>query len=79
MIFLLQSRPLKASQQQPDGNTSPVPPPPKGGKLPPVSTDANKNQTEEILNAILPPRSGVYYMFKFNYNVIFVCLFFLDN
>ncbi|XP_057309474.1 33 kDa inner dynein arm light chain, axonemal-like [Hydractinia symbiolongicarpus] len=50
------SRPLKVSQQQPDGDTSPVPPPPKGGKLPPVSTDVNKNQTEEILNAILPPR-----------------------
>lgn len=56
IIHLFQSRPLKASLQQPEGSTSPVPTPPKGSKLPPVSSDLNKNQTEEILNAILPPR-----------------------
>ena len=56
IINLFQSRPLKASPQQPEGTTSPVPTPPKGSKLPPVSSDLNKNQTEEILNAILPPR-----------------------
>jgi len=50
------SRPLKASQQQPtDDQSSPIPPPPRTGKLPPVSSDG-KNQTEEILNSILPPR-----------------------
>ncbi|XP_066933716.1 33 kDa inner dynein arm light chain, axonemal-like [Clytia hemisphaerica] len=50
------SRPLKASTQPIDGNTSPIPAPPKGGKLPSVSNEINKNQTEEILNSILPPR-----------------------
>ncbi|XP_077990220.1 33 kDa inner dynein arm light chain, axonemal [Glandiceps talaboti] len=49
------ARALKASPQQ-SGNTGPVPnPPPKGAKLPPM--DAQKaQQTDEILNSILPPR-----------------------
>jgi len=47
---------LKASVQQIEGSISPIPSPPKNSKLPPVSTDLNKNQTEEILNSILPPR-----------------------
>ncbi|XP_057196766.1 axonemal dynein light intermediate polypeptide 1 [Triplophysa rosa] len=46
------SRPLKVSPQQMSIN-APVPPPPKP-KSP--STDASQQQTEEILNAILPPR-----------------------
>ncbi|XP_041707573.1 axonemal dynein light intermediate polypeptide 1 isoform X2 [Coregonus clupeaformis] len=46
------ARPLKVAPQQP-AMTGPVPPPPKP-KIP--SADANKQQTEEILNAILPPR-----------------------
>lgn len=52
LSFLLQSRPLKVSPQQMSIN-APVPPPPKP-KSP--STDASQQQTEEILNAILPPR-----------------------
>lgn len=50
------SRPLKSTAQQQPDSTSPIPSPPKSGKLPPVSSDVNKSQTEEILNAILPPR-----------------------
>uniref|UniRef100_A0A8C7GHJ6 Axonemal dynein light intermediate polypeptide 1 n=1 Tax=Oncorhynchus kisutch TaxID=8019 RepID=A0A8C7GHJ6_ONCKI len=46
------ARPLKVAPQQP-AMTGPVPPPPKP-KTP--SADTNKQQTEEILNAILPPR-----------------------
>ncbi|XP_036394320.1 axonemal dynein light intermediate polypeptide 1 [Megalops cyprinoides] len=46
------ARPLKVSSMQP-AMTAPVPPPPKP-KSPPG--DANKQQTEEILNAMLPPR-----------------------
>ncbi|XP_066538731.1 axonemal dynein light intermediate polypeptide 1 [Hoplias malabaricus] len=46
------ARPLKVSPQQPVVS-GPVPPPPKP-KSP--SADAAKQQTEEILNAILPPR-----------------------
>ncbi|XP_062889673.1 axonemal dynein light intermediate polypeptide 1 isoform X2 [Mobula hypostoma] len=45
------ARALKASPQQPI-STSPIPSPPKPK---PLSIDATK-QTEEILNAILPPR-----------------------
>jgi len=47
---------LKVSQQQgPTNGAGPVPQPPKTSKLPPM--DAQKNQqTDEILNAILPPR-----------------------
>ncbi|KAM9489219.1 axonemal dynein light intermediate polypeptide 1 [Clarias gariepinus] len=45
-------RPLIVSSQQP-AMSGPVPPPPKP-KSP--SSDAIKQQTEEILNAILPPR-----------------------
>ncbi|XP_002731258.1 33 kDa inner dynein arm light chain, axonemal [Saccoglossus kowalevskii] len=49
------ARALKVSPQQP-ANAGPVPnPPPKGAKLPPM--DAQKaQQTDEILNSILPPR-----------------------
>jgi len=51
------SRPLKSTAQPAvDGQRSPVPPPPRDGKLPSASADSNKNQTEEILNSILPPR-----------------------
>ncbi|KTF87531.1 hypothetical protein cypCar_00007184 [Cyprinus carpio] len=46
------SRPLKVSPQQ-TVESGPVPPPPKP-KSP--SADASRQQTEEILNAILPPR-----------------------
>ncbi|XP_067867283.1 axonemal dynein light intermediate polypeptide 1 isoform X1 [Heterodontus francisci] len=45
------ARPLKMSPQQPT-STSPIPSPPKAK---PFSVDLTK-QTEEILNAILPPR-----------------------
>ncbi|CAH3179275.1 unnamed protein product, partial [Porites lobata] len=51
------ARSLKVSQQQGSGNAGagPVPQPPRTNKLPPM--DAQKNQqTDEILNAILPPR-----------------------
>ncbi|XP_056141702.1 axonemal dynein light intermediate polypeptide 1 [Lampris incognitus] len=46
------ARPLKVSPQQPAAS-GPVPPPPKPK---PASSDASRQQTEEILNAILPPR-----------------------
>ncbi|XP_027004854.1 axonemal dynein light intermediate polypeptide 1 [Tachysurus fulvidraco] len=49
------ARHLKVSPQQP-AISGPVPPPPKP-KSP--SSDAIKQQTEEILNAILPPREWV--------------------
>lgn len=51
-----QARSLKVSQQQGgQAGTGPVPQPPKASKLPPM--DAQKSQqTDEILNAILPPR-----------------------
>uniref|UniRef100_A0A8C9XNA9 Axonemal dynein light intermediate polypeptide 1 n=1 Tax=Sander lucioperca TaxID=283035 RepID=A0A8C9XNA9_SANLU len=45
-------RPLRVSPQQP-ANSTPVPPPPK---LKSATTDATKQENEEILNAILPPR-----------------------
>ncbi|XP_054477137.1 axonemal dynein light intermediate polypeptide 1 [Anoplopoma fimbria] len=45
-------RPLKVSPQQP-ANTNPVPPPPKPKS---ASNDAPKQENEEILNSILPPR-----------------------
>ncbi|XP_071760650.1 axonemal dynein light intermediate polypeptide 1 [Centroberyx gerrardi] len=46
------ARSLRMSPQQP-AVTGPVPPPPKPKS---ASADANKQQNEEILNAILPPR-----------------------
>ncbi|XP_056618554.1 axonemal dynein light intermediate polypeptide 1 [Triplophysa dalaica] len=52
LVSKKKSRPLKVSPQQMSIN-APVPPPPKP-KSP--STDASQQQTEEILNAILPPR-----------------------
>ncbi|XP_071325307.1 axonemal dynein light intermediate polypeptide 1 [Trachinotus anak] len=45
-------RPLRVSPQQPF-DSSPVPPPPKPKS---ASTEACKQENEEILNAILPPR-----------------------
>ncbi|KAK3699749.1 hypothetical protein QZH41_015598, partial [Actinostola sp. cb2023] len=53
------ARSLKVSQQQgPNNAAGPVPQPPKASKLPPM--DAQKNQqTDEILNAILPPRNNL--------------------
>ncbi|XP_039974367.1 axonemal dynein light intermediate polypeptide 1 [Xiphias gladius] len=45
-------RPLRVSPQQPV-DSSPVPPPPKPKS---ASTEATKQENEEILNAILPPR-----------------------
>lgn len=48
----LQGRPLRVSPQQP-ANSTPVPPPPKPKS---ASTEAAKQENEEILNAILPPR-----------------------
>ncbi|KAM6995020.1 axonemal dynein light intermediate polypeptide 1 [Tautogolabrus adspersus] len=46
-------RPLKVSPQQMVEQSTPVPPPPKPK---PTSTDTTKQEDEEILNAILPPR-----------------------
>lgn len=54
----LQARSLKVSQQQGAGGTAaagPVPQPPRTNKLPPMDSQKNQ-QTDEILNAILPPR-----------------------
>lgn len=48
----LQGRPLKVSPQQPIDST-PVPPPPKPKS---ASTEATKQENEELLNSILPPR-----------------------
>uniref|UniRef100_A0A3P9BMT0 Axonemal dynein light intermediate polypeptide 1 n=1 Tax=Maylandia zebra TaxID=106582 RepID=A0A3P9BMT0_9CICH len=45
-------RPLKVSPQQPIDST-PVPPPPKPKS---ASTEATKQENEELLNSILPPR-----------------------
>ncbi|XP_065651954.1 33 kDa inner dynein arm light chain, axonemal isoform X4 [Hydra vulgaris] len=51
------SRALKSSPQQQSEENSPlIPSPPKTSKLPTLSGDLNKSQTEEILNGILPPR-----------------------
>jgi len=52
----MQARTPKANQQPAVavGSGGPIPFPPKG-KLPPVDQQKNQ-QTEEILNAILPPR-----------------------
>lgn len=52
----LQGRPLRVSPQQP-ADSSPVPPPPKPKS---ATTEATKQQNEEILNAILPPRYSFY-------------------
>lgn len=51
------ARSLKVSQQQGAtmAGTGPVPQPPRTNKLPPMDTQKNQ-QTDEILNAILPPR-----------------------
>ncbi|XP_077058770.1 axonemal dynein light intermediate polypeptide 1-like [Siphateles boraxobius] len=51
------SRPLKVSPQQMVETDGPVPPPPKPKKSP--SEDASQQQTQEILNAILPPKEWV--------------------
>lgn len=59
----LQGRPLRVSPQQP-ADSSPVPPPPKPKS---ATTEATKQQNEEILNAILPPR----YSFSPIYNILF--------
>ncbi|XP_076593548.1 axonemal dynein light intermediate polypeptide 1 [Chaetodon auriga] len=45
-------RPLRVSPQQPADST-PVPPPPKPKS---ISTEATKQENQEILNTILPPR-----------------------
>ncbi|XP_023271020.1 axonemal dynein light intermediate polypeptide 1 [Seriola lalandi dorsalis] len=45
-------RPLRVSPQQPV-DSGPVPPPPKPKS---ASTEATKQENEEVLNAILPPR-----------------------
>ncbi|KAK2909975.1 axonemal dynein light intermediate polypeptide 1 [Channa argus] len=45
-------RPLRISHQQSPDST-PIPPPPKSKT---TSTDTNRQENEEILNAILPPR-----------------------
>ncbi|KAI8505805.1 PREDICTED: 33 kDa inner dynein arm light chain, axonemal [Branchiostoma belcheri] len=49
------ARNLKASPTPP-ANTGPVPNPPAKGKSPSSVADAKTQQTEEILNSILPPR-----------------------
>ncbi|PAA69365.1 hypothetical protein BOX15_Mlig022240g2 [Macrostomum lignano] len=48
------SKALKVTAQQ-SGESGPVPSPPPKGKLPPVGGKPSE-QTEEILNSILPPR-----------------------
>ena len=55
-LYEQQARALKTTAQPPT-NGGPVPnPPPKGGsKLPPVEAQ-KAQQTDEILNSILPPR-----------------------
>lgn len=47
-----QGRPLRVSPQQP-ADSSPVPQPPKPKS---ASADATKQENDETLNAILPPR-----------------------
>lgn len=68
LLFWWQARSLKVSQQQGGApNAGPVPQPPRASKLPPM--DAQKNQqTDEILNSILPPRFG-------SFSVEIVCIF----
>ncbi|XP_060778233.1 axonemal dynein light intermediate polypeptide 1-like isoform X2 [Neoarius graeffei] len=51
-LYQPKTRPLKRTPHQPI-TSGPVPPPPKPHS---PSSDAIKQQTEEILNAILPPR-----------------------
>ena len=55
-VCILQARALKVSPQQPTG-AGPVPSPPAKQKV--AATDAKAaQQTDEILNSILPPRYG---------------------
>ena len=59
MIYYDKARTPKSNQQSAVaalGSGGPIPSPPKA-KLPPVDQQKNQ-QTEEILNAILPPRLG---------------------
>jgi len=52
--LLLQAKPLKTTPQQaPDGS---VVPSPTKGKGPAAADAAANQQTDEILNSILPPR-----------------------
>ncbi|XP_077969815.1 33 kDa inner dynein arm light chain, axonemal [Styela clava] len=48
------ARALKVSPQQAPG-AGPIPGPPKGGRLSPIDS-SKQQQTDEILNSILPPR-----------------------
>ncbi|XP_046859171.1 33 kDa inner dynein arm light chain, axonemal-like [Xenia sp. Carnegie-2017] len=50
------SRPLKVSAKQEVNGSSPIPPPPKTGKINSSDVQSKNQQTEEILNSILPPR-----------------------
>ena len=54
-IVCLQARALKVTAQPGTGTGGPVPSPPAKQKLPPMDAK-NAQQTDEILNSILPPR-----------------------
>ena len=54
--YIKQSRPLKVSQKQDVNGSSPIPPPPKTTKIQAGDVQNKNQQTEEILNSILPPR-----------------------
>ena len=57
-LINLQARALKVSPGAP-GGAGPVPSPPAKQKLPPMDSK-NAQQTDEILNSILPPRSVMF-------------------
>ena len=60
-LFIYQARALKVSGGQANG-TGPVPAPPAGKqKLPPMDAKTAQ-QTDEILNSILPPRYIILYI-----------------
>ena len=64
-VIYLQARALKVSPQQ-TGGSGPVPSPPQKQKLPAVDAKSAQ-QTDEILNSILPPRLESQVKFYWRY------------
>lgn len=73
----MQSRPLKVSAKQEVNGSSPIPPPPKTGKINSSDVQSKNQQTEEILNSILPPRFTNYTIKYFSNHFLYA--FFLKT